>query len=91
MSGLGFAHARYLSPHLAKRTVEVVQEAFPMRFKAFHVLHEPFYFDAILAMLKPFLKDKIRKRVSSTKETNMNGKIIIEFLVCSRFIYMAVI
>lgn len=63
MSGLGFAHARYLSPHLAKRTVEVVQEAFPMRFKAFHVLHEPFYFDAILAMLKPFLKDKIRKRV----------------------------
>ena len=64
MSGLGFAHARYLSPHLAKRTVEVVQEAFPMRFKAFHVLHEPFYFDAILAVLKPFLKDKIRRRVS---------------------------
>jgi alpha-tocopherol transfer protein len=69
MSGLGFAHARYLSPHLAKRTVEVVQEAFPMRFKAFHVLHEPFYFDAILAMLKPFLKDKIRRRVSVLKWT----------------------
>lgn len=33
MAGLGFAHARYLSPHLAKRTVEVVQEGFPMRFK----------------------------------------------------------
>ncbi|EDS28629.1 conserved hypothetical protein [Culex quinquefasciatus] len=63
MSGLGFAHARYLSPHLAKKTVEVVQEAFPMRFKAFHVLHEPFYFDAILAVLKPFLKDKIRRRI----------------------------
>lgn len=64
MSGLGFAHAKFLSPHLAKRTVEVVQEAFPMRFKAFHILHEPFYFDAILAVLRPFLKDKIRKRVS---------------------------
>lgn len=63
MAGLGFAHARYLSPHLAKRTVEVVQEAFPMRFKAFHVLHEPFYMDAILSVLKPFLKDKIRRRV----------------------------
>uniref|UniRef100_A0A182NES0 CRAL-TRIO domain-containing protein n=1 Tax=Anopheles dirus TaxID=7168 RepID=A0A182NES0_9DIPT len=63
MSGLGFAHARYLSPHLAKKTVEVVQEAFPLRFKAFHVLHEPFYFDAILAVLKPFLKDKIRRRI----------------------------
>lgn len=82
MAGLGFAHARYLSPHLAKRTVEVVQEGFPMRFKgefinwivamvstisflrtAFHVLHEPFYMDAILSVLKPFLKDKIRRRV----------------------------
>jgi CRAL/TRIO domain len=84
MAGLGFAHARYLSPHLAKRTVEVVQEGFPMRFKgefcchllqflclffsfqtAFHVLHEPFYMDAILSVLKPFLKDKIRRRVKS--------------------------
>lgn len=64
MSGLAFAHAKFLSPHLAKRTVEVVQEAFPMRFKAFHILYEPFYFDAILAVLRPFLKDKIRKRVS---------------------------
>ncbi|CRK93457.1 CLUMA_CG006993, isoform A [Clunio marinus] len=63
MAGLGFAHARYLSPHLAKRTVEVVQEAFPMRFKAFHILHEPFYMDAILSVLKPFLKDKIRRRI----------------------------
>lgn len=67
MAGLGFAHARYLSPHLAKRTVEVVQEGFPMRFKAFHVLHEPFYMDAILSVLKPFLKDKIRRRVKSKK------------------------
>lgn len=65
MAGLGFAHARYLSPHLARKTVEVVQEAFPMRFKAFHVLHEPFYFDAILAVLKPFLKDKIRRRIQA--------------------------
>lgn len=63
MSGLGFGHAKFLSPHLAKRTVEVIQEAFPMRFKSFHILHEPFYFDAILAILRPFLKEKIRNRV----------------------------
>lgn len=62
-AGLRFAHAKYLSPHLAKRTVEVIQEAFPLRFKAFHILHEPFYFDAILAILKPFLNEKIRNRV----------------------------
>ena len=69
---MGFAHAKYLSPHLAKRTVEVVQEAFPMRFKAFHILHEPFYFDAIMAVLKPFLKDKIRRRIH-LHGSNMNS------------------
>lgn len=63
MAGVGLGHARFLSPHLAKRTVDVIQEAFPMRFKAFHILHEPFYFDAILAVLRPFLKEKISKRV----------------------------
>lgn len=63
MAGLTFGHARFLSANLSKRTVEVIQEAFPMRFRAFHILHEPFYMDAILAVLKPFLKEKIRKRV----------------------------
>uniref|UniRef100_A0A336MJM3 CSON000244 protein n=1 Tax=Culicoides sonorensis TaxID=179676 RepID=A0A336MJM3_CULSO len=72
MTGVGLAHARYLTPYLAKKTVEVVQEVFPMRFKAFHVVHEPFYFNAILNILKPFLKDKIRKRIF-THGSNMKS------------------
>jgi CRAL/TRIO domain len=83
MAGVGFAHARYLSPHLAKKTVEVVQESFPMRFKAFHVLNEPFYFDAILAVLKPFLKDKIRRRVSG--DQTCSGR-----LVCISMVFLLV-
>ena len=73
MAGLSFGHARFLSTHLAKRTVEVIQEAFPMRFKAFHILHEPFYMNAILTVLKPFLKDKIRKRVRHCRSQNSTG------------------
>ncbi|KAF2884160.1 hypothetical protein ILUMI_22019 [Ignelater luminosus] len=63
MAGLSLHHARFFTPYYAKRTVEVVQETFPLRFKGFHVVNEPFYFDAIMAVLKPFLKDKIRKRI----------------------------
>lgn len=77
MAGISFAHAKFLSPHLARRTVEVVQEAFPMRFKAFHILHEPFYFDAILAVLRPFLKEKIRRRVSE-HEHEISGTAVVE-------------
>lgn len=85
MAGIGFAHAKFLSPHLAKRTVEVIQEAFPMRFKAFHILHEPFYFDAILAILRPFLKEKIRRRVRAeshinTSRAKINHELILYYL-----------
>lgn len=66
MAGVRFGHAKFLSPQLAKRTVDVIQDAFPIRFRAFHILHQPFYFDAILSFLRPFMKDKVRKRVSFT-------------------------
>jgi CRAL/TRIO domain len=91
MAGVGFAHARYLSPHLAKKTVEVVQESFPMRFKAFHVLHEPFYFDAILTVLKPFLKDKIRRRVSYALNWRQLWFRLIGWFVFTRFTFTATI
>ncbi|XP_046989790.1 clavesin-2-like [Schistocerca americana] len=63
MNGFGLQHAKFLSPYYARRTVEVIQETFPLRFKGFHVINQPFYFDAVFAVLKPFLKDKIRRRI----------------------------
>ncbi|CAH1999242.1 unnamed protein product [Acanthoscelides obtectus] len=63
MAGLSLQHSKFFTPYYARRTVELVQETFPLRFKSFHVVNEPFYFDAIIAILKPFLKEKIRKRI----------------------------
>ncbi|CAG9835150.1 unnamed protein product [Diabrotica balteata] len=63
MAGLSLQHAKFFTPYYAKKMVELVQETFPLRFKGFHIVNEPFYFDAIVAVLKPFLKDKIRKRI----------------------------
>ncbi|XP_030766878.1 alpha-tocopherol transfer protein-like [Sitophilus oryzae] len=63
MAGLSLQHAKFFTPYYAKRMVELVQETFPLRFKGFHVVNEPFYFDAIMTVLKPFLKDKIKKRI----------------------------
>ncbi|XP_046675261.1 alpha-tocopherol transfer protein-like isoform X2 [Homalodisca vitripennis] len=64
MTGFGLQqHAKFLSPYYARRTVDVIQETFPLRFKGFHVINQPFYFDAVFAVLKPFLKEKIRQRI----------------------------
>lgn len=70
MAGLSLNHAKFFTPYYAKRMVELVQETFPLRFKGFHIVNEPFYFDAVVMVLKPFLKDKIRKRVSLSQITN---------------------
>lgn len=35
-----------------------------MRVKAVHIINQPFYFSAIYAVFRPFLKKKLRKRVS---------------------------
>jgi hypothetical protein len=65
MAGLSLQHAKFFTPYYAKKMVELVQETFPLRFKGFHIVNEPFYFDAVMAVLKPFLKEKIRKRVTN--------------------------
>lgn len=63
MAGLSLQHAKFFTPYYAKKMVELVQETFPLRFKGFHIINEPFYFDAVVAILKPFIKEKIRKRI----------------------------
>ena len=40
-----------------------LQESFPMRLKAIHFVNEPAVFGAIFSLVKPFLKEKLVKRV----------------------------
>jgi len=39
------------------------QENFPLRFQGFHFINEPFYLYTVYSIIKPFLKEKIRRRV----------------------------
>lgn len=41
-----------------------VQENFPLRFQGFHFINEPLYLYTVYSIIKPFLKEKIRCRVS---------------------------
>ena len=42
----------------------VTQEAFPARFKGFWTVKEPWFMDLLYAVIKPFLSQKIKDRVS---------------------------
>nr|XP_027234913.1 alpha-tocopherol transfer protein-like [Penaeus vannamei] len=62
-SGLSMTHAYYLTPTHIRRMISVVQEVFPLRFKALHFVHEPSIFDWVFSLVKPFLSETIKGRL----------------------------
>jgi retinaldehyde-binding protein 1 len=46
---------------------DLVQEAFPARFKSLHLVHQPWYISIVYKLAKPFIKPKFKDRI------HMNG------------------
>lgn len=63
MGGLTMQQATQFSPGFAKRMLEWMQECVPMRIKGIHVVNQPKIFEIVFALFKPFLREKLRKRV----------------------------
>ncbi|XP_059484492.1 alpha-tocopherol transfer protein-like [Neocloeon triangulifer] len=63
MKGTSLRHVANLSPSYAKKTVDLLQGNFPMRFKAFHIINQPRLFDLVFAIFKPFLSSKLKSRI----------------------------
>ncbi|XP_030067816.1 alpha-tocopherol transfer protein-like [Microcaecilia unicolor] len=61
-NGVGLSQASHFGPFMAKKVIGILQDGFPIRIKAVHVINEPRIFKGIFAILKPFLKEKIVNR-----------------------------
>ena len=42
---------------------ELLQDAFPLRFKGIHLVNQPWYISMVLAIVRPFMKQKLRDRL----------------------------
>ncbi|XP_064385300.1 retinaldehyde-binding protein 1-like [Halichondria panicea] len=64
--GVSFSHVMTLVGTEVMRKailVEMVQDAFPVRFKSCHMIRQPWYFSFVYTLIKPFLKQKLRDRI----------------------------
>ncbi|XP_067653407.1 retinaldehyde-binding protein 1-like [Haliotis asinina] len=46
-----------------KKLVDMLQGAFPGRFKGFHVIRQPWYFSMVMTLARPFMRNKLASRI----------------------------
>ncbi|XP_062553093.1 retinaldehyde-binding protein 1-like [Armigeres subalbatus] len=62
-AGLGMKQIKGMSTGASKRLLSFIQEAAPLRMKAVHFINEPIIFNMVWALMKPFVKEKLKKRM----------------------------
>ncbi|XP_031771197.1 alpha-tocopherol transfer protein-like isoform X4 [Apis florea] len=63
MDGLTLQQAWQFTPAFAKRIVDWLQDAVPLRIKNIHIVNQPYVFNMVFALFKPFLRDKLKNRL----------------------------
>ncbi|XP_043491340.1 alpha-tocopherol transfer protein-like isoform X2 [Polistes fuscatus] len=63
MDGLSLPQTWQFTPPFAKRLVELLQDAMPLRVKNLHIINQPYIFNMVFALFKPFLREKLKSRI----------------------------
>ncbi|CAK9799180.1 CLVS1 [Anthophora quadrimaculata] len=74
MDGFTLNHVTHITPTLAAIITEWVQRCLPCRLKGIHIVNQPFIFNMVYVIFKPFLMEKTRRRLHF-HGTNRNSLI----------------
>lgn len=67
-----FFQAKSITPSGSKRLLTFIQKAMPLRLKEVHFVKQPLVFKMVWALLKPFVEEKLNKRVSNLTTVHLN-------------------
>lgn len=82
MNGLSMQQAWQFTPQFAKRIVDWLQDAIPLRVKAIHIINQPKIFNVVFALFKPFLREKLKNRIHfhATDRVSLHKHMSPDFL-----------
>ncbi|ENN77440.1 hypothetical protein YQE_06264, partial [Dendroctonus ponderosae] len=61
--GLGMKQVKCLTPAFSMKLLGFIQEAMPLRLKEVHMVKQPFVFNMVWQIFKPFIKEKLKNRI----------------------------
>uniref|UniRef100_A0A1A9WKQ6 CRAL-TRIO domain-containing protein n=1 Tax=Glossina brevipalpis TaxID=37001 RepID=A0A1A9WKQ6_9MUSC len=68
--GLSMKQVTALTPTFSKRLLTFIQDAMPIRLKELHFVKQPFIFKLVWTLFKPFVREKLNKRMFHVVLTN---------------------
>ncbi|KAF4526188.1 hypothetical protein B566_EDAN001872 [Ephemera danica] len=61
--GMGMKQVRAFTPGFSMRLLTFIQHAMPVRLKAVHIVKQPYVFNLVFQLFKPFIQEKLKSRM----------------------------